>query len=426
MMKKPIIELKNVSVCYDCGKSNEVAAIKDVNLQIYEGEYIVFFGPSGCGKSTLLYTIAGLESATKGEVVVGGRNLREIHPDELINFYRDTIGMVFQAFYLVPHLSAKDNMVLSKMFSGVSAEDREKKANELMERFGITPYANRKPSNMSGGQQQRTAIARALMNDPEIILADEPVGNLDSKNSEIVLELLAQINKKEKKTVIQVTHNPKDTHYADRVFYMKDGVIERVVANTEAGRSVTASDQMSEFEKLMQANPNLGYSRIQAKLMMRSLLMPYDIDTEQKIEIIIEKYLKKEITKEELLRFIDDSKKGAGLYSQKAKRLTDNIEDIAKEIENIALAKSAPTDEKAQIDSEIIIIRKHLLDHYDGTFSLEQIHRLEKCIGARITGEVACEKFRSLLDISLKDGGVGLNRLTAKRFSKEVELVISK
>jgi putative ABC transport system ATP-binding protein len=424
---KPIIQFKNVSVHYERGKSNETAALQNINLEIFEGEYIVFFGPSGCGKSTLLYTIAGLETATEGDVIIRDENLKDMTEKERINFYRDTIGMVFQAFYLVSHLSAKDNMMLSKMFAGEPRRDRENKAQELMDKFGITPYANRKPSMLSGGQQQRTAIGRALMNNPEIILADEPVGNLDSKNAETVLELLALINKKEKKTVIQVTHNPKDIHYADRVFYMKDGRIERVVLNTDAARAAHEHHgELSEFEKLEQANPNLSAAQLRAKFIVRSLLVPYDIDTEQKIESAVARYIKKEITEAELVRFIDDPKSGAGLYIQKAKRLGKDIEEIVEEIERIAQTKhDAQPDADKPFETEAITIRKHLLDAYQGTMDSRQIHALEQAIEYRIENKITNAEFQEFLRESHANGGLGLNRATAKKFAKYLEVLLT-
>jgi len=423
---KPIIELKNVSVAYSKGESNETIALNDINLEIFEGEYIVFLGPSGCGKSTLLYTIAGLESATSGSVVVGGNDFQNIHEDKRIHFYRETIGMVFQAFYLVPHLSAKDNMMLSKMFSRASVEEREKRVNELMNKFDIMPYANHKPAMMSGGQQQRTAIGRALMNDPEIILADEPVGNLDSKNALVVLELLSDINKKEGKTIIQVTHNPRDAHYADRVFYMKDGAIERIVVNPNSKKyDASSQSEMSEFEKLAEMNPSLSQTQLEAKYIMRSLLIPYDINTEQKVENIIEKYINKEVSKDELLNFIDDSKKGAGLYSQKARRISHDIEDIVLEIENIRKARIESLKKTKAFASQVTIIRKHLLDHYEGRMSSEQIHKLELIIEARLNGEISSSDLKEALDIPPREGGLGLNAATAKKFSRYIELLIS-
>lgn len=429
---KPIIELQHVSVCYDRGKSNELIALKDVSLQIFEGEYIVFLGPSGCGKSTLLYTIAGLESATDGKVMVGEKNLREIKPRDLIEFYRSTIGMVFQAFYLVAQLSAKDNIILPKMFSGVSKLEREKHADELIDKFGITTYANRKPSMMSGGQQQRTAIARALMNNPKIILADEPVGNLDSKNAEIVLELLADIHRVEKKTIIQVTHNARDAHYADRVFYMKDGAIERIVANTETGKANTASaatsaspKEMTELEKLTLANPNFSEMRLRAKLITRRLLLAYDFDTEEKIEISIERYLKGELSKEALAAFMDDSNGGAGLYSQKARHIADSVEDIVQEIAALKTANEVPNPADTPLHAQMLIVRNHLLDEYAGTLSHEEIHTLESIIKSRIAGEIGDTECRELLDKPKHSGGLGLNKRTARKFSEEIEFVLS-
>lgn len=426
---KPIIELQHVSVCYDRGKSNELIALNDVSLQIFEGEYIVFLGPSGCGKSTLLYTIAGLESATDGKVMVGDKNLREIKARELIEFYRTTIGMVFQAFYLVPQLSAKDNIILPKMFSGVSKSEREKQADELIDKFGITTYAHRKPSMMSGGQQQRTAIARALMNNAKIILADEPVGNLDSKNAEIVLELLSDIHRKEKKTVIQVTHNARDAHYADRVFYMKDGAVERVVANTEAGKAnvvATAShEEVSELEKLSLANPGLSEWRLKAKFIARRILLPYDFDTEEKIESSIERYLKGELSKDALVAFMDDPKEGAGLYSQKARSIADSVEDIVQEIAALKAAREKPSAGDDPVHAQMVIVRSRLLDEYKGTLSHEEVTKLESAIKARISKKIGDKEFRELLDMPKRDGGIGLNRRTARKFTEEVSLFAS-
>jgi putative ABC transport system ATP-binding protein len=450
---KTIVELKNVSVRYESGKSNETIAVRNVSLKIYEGEYIIFLGQSGCGKSTLLYTIAGLEAASEGEIMVGNRNLKDIKEGDLIDFYRNTIGMIFQAFYLVPHLTVADNIMLSKIFSGVSVIDREKKAKELMDKFGISSYSQKKPSSISGGQQQRTAIARALMNDPEIILADEPVGNLDTKNAEIVLELLSSIHKNENKTIIQVTHNPLDVRFADRVFYMKDGAIERVVENTEKGREasrlsmeslkdkniidhideqykkIKTNGEMSEIEKLALISPNIVKSRLQARYMVRRLLMPYDIDTELKIEEIVEKYIKKEISENQLLELLDKPADGNGLYSQKAKRIVKGIVDIESEIlENEEIKKLSKIKNEGvdPLLSQVIVIRRHILDSYSGILSKDQIIKLEYAIHARISDKINGEELRELLDLPVKNGGLGLNSRTAKRFSEEINMIMAK
>ena len=407
-------------------------ALKNINLEIFEGEYIVFFGQSGCGKSTLLYTIVGLEKATEGEVLVCGKNLSTMAKNELIDFYRTTIGMIFQAFYLVSHLSAKDNLILSKMFSGSSKEVREGKANELMDRFGINSYSDRRPSMMSGGQQQRTAIARALMNDPLIILADEPVGNLDSKNALIVLDLLADIHRKEKKTIIQVTHNAADIHYADRVFYIKDGEVEKVVVNekkvdlTEGIERVETRDSNSEFNRLALLHPNLPDTRLKAKMIFRHLLIPYSVSTEDGVEVAIEKYIKGEMTEEDLRKYLDDQKDGAGFNFQKAQHLTKDIVEIVENWKKISLEEENEVSLNQKLKEKVFSVRMYLLEEYRGTLTKPQVESLNTLIRDFITKEIDITKFIAMLDLSLKKGGVGLNSRTARHFGEKIALITDK
>jgi len=215
---KPNIKLENLSIVYNNGKTNEFWAVRDINLEIYPEEYVIFFGPSGCGKSTLLYAIAGLEKPSKGRVLVNDIDLGLAGERELIKYRQFLVGIIFQAYYLISDLTAEDNILLPQIFAGKSFLERKKQANFLMERFGVLDFKNKKPSQLSGGQQQRVAIARSLINNPSILLADEPVGNLDSKNAEIVIDLLDNFNKKDKKTVVYVTHDQRHLDKADRVF----------------------------------------------------------------------------------------------------------------------------------------------------------------------------------------------------------------
>jgi putative ABC transport system ATP-binding protein len=232
----PLIEVKKLNVVYFPGKSNEVHALKDITLDIYPGEFIIFFGPSGCGKSTLLYSISGLETNVSGDVIVKGQNLPAMTKKQREVFHQKTIGMVFQAFYLIPSLSVLQNVSLPQMALNASRTTRDERALKLMERFGIAAQAGKLPQELSGGQQQRVALCRSIINDPEILFADEPVGNLDSKSSEEVMKLLRELNDRDKKTVILVTHDPSHLHNAHRVFYMRDGQIVRAQENTEAER----------------------------------------------------------------------------------------------------------------------------------------------------------------------------------------------
>ena len=225
---KPIIELKGVDFYYDKGKPSEVHALRDANLEIKPGEYISFFGPSGCGKSTILYIISGVEQPEKGKVIVNGQDLIDFSFKELAVYRQLGIGIIFQNFNLIPSIKNIENVALPMAFLGISPNIRKKKAMEIFERLGIADLANRYPYELSGGQQQRVGIARALANDPPIILADEPIGNLDSDNATKVLNLLKEFNLKDGKTIIMVTHEAWSLRDVGRIFYMRDGAITKV------------------------------------------------------------------------------------------------------------------------------------------------------------------------------------------------------
>lgn len=420
-----IIKLENVSVAYNLGKSNEFWALKDINLEIYPGEYVIFFGPSGCGKSTLLYTIAGLEFPARGKAIVKGQTLGALSSKKLVDFYRSTVGIVFQAYYLIADLSARDNILLSQFFTGVSPTERKKKVEVLIQRFNLGGFVEKKPSLLSGGQQQRISIARALINDPAIILADEPVGNLDSQNAEIVIDLLTDLNKKDKKTIIHVTHDPRYLHHANRIFYVKDGKIIRITTNPEKKALTPFKLEISELERIAQAYPYLSESRLRAKLILNHLLFPFGIEDQQKIEKVIDDYLLKKIDQERLEEILDQpsEKGGVSLYTQTAQNLTKKIAALVKEIEII---KEEEYPELTQIKERAIALRGFLLDGYSGQLSFEQIQRLEGVIQQRLIDKLNKEDFKKFLDLPIKKGGVGLNRRTAKRFTREIELILMK
>lgn len=195
---KAQIVVSSLSVTYMKGKENEVRSLDNINLTIYEGEFIIFFGPSGCGKSTLLYSIANLEKF-QGSVVVEEKEINKLVKKEKVSYSRDTIGMVFQAYHLIPTLSVIQNVSLPLISSGVAAPERNARSTELLQRFGVATQANKLPNELSGGQQQRVAICRAVVNNPKIILADEPLGNLDSKSADEVIKLFKDINIRLKK-----------------------------------------------------------------------------------------------------------------------------------------------------------------------------------------------------------------------------------
>ncbi len=222
-----LIRLENVYKIYKVGNEN-VYALKGINLKVKRGEVIAIVGPSGSGKSTLLNLIGCLDRPTKGKVLIDGKDVSKLSDDELAEIRRKKIGFVFQFFYLIPGLTALGNVMLPMVFAGIPKEKREERAKKLLKIVGLEKRMNHKPNELSGGERQRVAIARALANDPEIILADEPTGNLDSKTGKEIMEILTKLNKEENVTLIVVTHNPYVASYAERIIYLKDGKIIKI------------------------------------------------------------------------------------------------------------------------------------------------------------------------------------------------------
>jgi len=217
-----MIHLENVSVEYRL-RSGRVQALRNVNLEIAEGDFVAIMGPSGSGKTTLIQLIAGLLTPTEGEVIVSGENLRQIDDGKTSAFRSQTIGFVFQFFNLLSYYTALDNVALPLVFAGVDERTRRERARTLLQEFGLADRAMHRPDELSGGEAQRVAIARALVNNPKIILADEPTGNIDRDTGSRVMELLQSINRQRGVTVLMVTHDEKAAAFAQRVIRIEKG-----------------------------------------------------------------------------------------------------------------------------------------------------------------------------------------------------------
>ncbi len=228
MPSKPVVELRNVWKVYGDGEVR-VEALRGVNLKVSEGEFIAIMGPSGSGKSTLLNMIGCLDKPTRGKVLIDGVDISKLDERELAKIRSEKIGFIFQLFNLSPNLTALENVYLTMLFKGVSRKEGLKRAEELLEIVGMKKRMNHYPNQLSGGEMQRVAIARALANNPKIILADEPTGNLDSKSGREVMKVLEGLNKKLGTTLIVVTHDPEVAKFAEKIFIIKDGKIEREV-----------------------------------------------------------------------------------------------------------------------------------------------------------------------------------------------------
>lgn len=222
--KKSIIKLERVWKTYKMGDI-EVHALRGMDFEVKEGEFVAVMGPSGSGKSTAVNMIGCLDIPTKGEIFLEGKNIAHLSESDLAQIRGQKIGFIFQQFNLIPTLTAKENVMLPMIFQGISYAKRKQRAEKLLRMVDLGDRMDHKPTELSGGQQQRVAIARSLANDPDVILADEPTGNLDTKTSKLVVGFLCSLHTKEKKTIIMVTHDKDVAKCAERVEHLKDGKI---------------------------------------------------------------------------------------------------------------------------------------------------------------------------------------------------------
>ena len=247
----PLLEARELSKIYQMG-STEVVALNRVSLSVQEGEFVALQGTSGSGKSTLLNLFGGLDHPTSGEVIFDGRSLTPFSKKEMAHYRRASVGMIFQNFNLIPTMTAAENVALALAFGGRRGTERDQRTRELLERVGLSDRLQHRPAELSGGEQQRVAIARSLANRPRVLLADEPTGNLDSTRAHELLTLLREMVERDGLTILMVTHDRElAARFADRTVHMKDGRIEmmnsssqesEVRSQNESGRNCFSSD----------------------------------------------------------------------------------------------------------------------------------------------------------------------------------------
>ena len=242
-MAEPVITVEDVSKVYVMG-TTEVHALRSVSLEISHNEYVALMGPSGSGKSTLMNILGCLDTPSGGDYVLNGINVSTMYDAELADVRNKQIGFVFQTFNLLPRLSALENVALPLVYGGIPKSKREEKAQEVLDSVGLGDRVDHKPNELSGGQRQRVAIARALVNDPSIILADEPTGNLDTKTSYEIMEIFDRLHNLGN-TIILVTHEPDISQHAHRIVRLRDGLVETDVLNENP---VVASDLMANLK----------------------------------------------------------------------------------------------------------------------------------------------------------------------------------
>ncbi len=430
-MVEPIIKVDQLRVIYNKGKSNEVRSLDGVSVEIYPEEYIIIYGPSGCGKSTLLYGISGLQLPTFGDVVVHGKNLTQMTKREKVEFHQTRIGMVFQAFYLIETLTVLDNVCLPKVFRGEPLKERREAAMELLRRFGIAEQADRFPAQLSGGQKQRVSIARALVNNPDIILADEPVGNLDSESAQNVLDIFKDINGTDKKTLIMVTHNPEHLIYADRIIHMKDGkkVSEEINHDKRPKEALekevasTPEEISSELRLLMRTFKNLSLQQVgvllipfKAKQLLSHIISELNEEQISSAENLLKEFLFKNIDTTRLSEKLDldFDKGGAGWNKLRAISFTERTRKIITQAESL----------NSNDTNNIISFSNYLVDVYHLKLDDELMLRFRSFLKLRVENRIDRFGLQQRLDVSRKLGGVGLYKGNAEKVVREVELIM--
>ncbi|MGE5224371.1 MAG: ABC transporter ATP-binding protein [Omnitrophica WOR_2 bacterium] len=241
-----IVETQNLTKIYGSGET-AVTALDHVSFSVEPGEFVAIMGPSGCGKSTLLHLVGGLDRPTEGSVLIGGKDLTDLTDNKLTELRRKKIGFVFQFYNLIPVLNALENAALPVTLDGMRQGEAWQRAGGWLKKIGMADRLSHRPDQLSGGQQQRVAIARALVAEPEIILADEPTGNLDTRAGDEIAHLLRQASKEWNRSVIMVTHDPRIAAYADRIIFLKDGrITEQTTLETKNGNN---ADMVAEKMK---------------------------------------------------------------------------------------------------------------------------------------------------------------------------------
>lgn len=430
-MAEPCIKVDQLRVIYNKGKSNEVRSLDGVSVEVFPQEYIIIYGPSGCGKSTLLYGISGLQAPTYGEVVVYGKNLASMSKKEKVEFHQTSIGMVFQAFYLIETLTVLDNVCLPKVFRGEGLKERREKAMELLRRFGIAEQADKFPAQLSGGQKQRVSIARALVNNPEIILADEPVGNLDSESAQNVLDIFKEINDVDKKTFIMVTHNPEHLVYADRIIHMKDGkkVSEEINHDKRSMEAIkkemaeAPEEISSELRLLMRTFKNLSLQQVgvllipfKAKQLLSHIISELNEEQISSAENLLKEYLFKNIDGNSLAEKLDldFDKGGAGWNKVRATSFAERVNRIITQADLL----------NDNLEENSVLFADYLCESFHLKLSEDIVLRFRSFIKLRIENKIDRFGLQQRLDAPKKLGGAGLYRGSAEKVVREIELIM--
>lgn len=431
-MAKPLIVCRDLSIIYNKGKSNEFRALQNVNTDIYEGEYIILFGASGSGKSTLMYSIQGSLPPGDGTLLIRGDDIYSYPPSERVYFQRYVMGIIFQSFNLIGSLSVLDNVALPMIFCNADKQTRDRRAQSLLDRFGVGHVSHKIPSMLSGGQQQRVSVARSMVNDPKILLADEPTGNLDSISTQQVMDKIDEINTFDRRTIIMVSHNAAHLSYAHRVYYLKDGFVVREVVNPQRKQIKPVREGetiVTELEQLARLFPYDSVDTLRIKSLVNYLTQDYTFDQIQRLERAVGFFIKGKIDRDAFINslVLPLERGGIEIPENVAKDMAKRSEKLIEQSDDIRRFRAKKDNAGVFFSQHKLAerLRDHLLEVYRMKLSKEQDTNLVELVADRVTGVIEMLDFNTRLMEGVRNKGLALSEREADDITRYFEKLIA-
>jgi len=431
-MAKPLIVARDLSIIYNQGKSNEFKALSGVNTDIFEGEYIILFGPSGCGKSTLMYAIQGSLPPGEGTLLIKGDDVYSYPPAERVYFQRYVMGIIFQQFNLIMSLSVLDNVALPMIFCDSDKATRDRRAQSLLDRFGVGHVSHKIPAMLSGGQQQRVSVSRSMVNDPKILLADEPTGNLDSVSTQQVMDKIDEINTFDRRTIIMVSHNAAHLSYAHRVYYLKDGKIVREVVNPQRKQIKPVKEGetiVTELEQLARLFPYDSIQTLRVKSLVNFLTQDYTFSQITRLEHSVGLFIQGKIDKEAFIKslILTKEKGGVEIDEKEARRMASVAERMIKNSDDVRRYRARKDNAGIFFNQHKLAerLREHLVKKHHIKLSKEQENNMTEIVADRVTGVTEEIEMNEKMMKGIRSGGLALSEKEADDVSRYFEKVIA-
>jgi putative ABC transport system ATP-binding protein len=431
-MAKPLIVCRDLSIIYNKGKSNEFRALQNVNTDIFEGEYIILFGASGSGKSTLMYSIQGSLPPGDGTLLIQGDDIYSYPPAERVYFQRYVMGIIFQSFNLIGSLSVLDNVALPMIFCDVDKATRNRRAQSLLDRFGVGHVSHKIPSMLSGGQQQRVSVARSMVNDPRILLADEPTGNLDSVSTQQVMDKIDEINTFDRRTIIMVSHNAAHLSYAHRVYYLKDGFIVREVVNPQRKQIKPVREGetiVTELEQLARLFPYDSVETLRVKSLVNYLTQEYSFDQLVRLEHATSLFIQGRLDRDSYIKSLvmKQEQGGVEIKETEARRMVGVAERMMNHADDIRRFRARKDNNNIFFNQHKLAerMRDHLINLFRIKLSKDQDANLVEMIADRVTGVIESADMNKRMMLGVKGGGLGFGEAEADELTRYFEKVVA-